>query len=118
LATCLKEHGLEVSFHSDLDNDIGEFERRGYVHASRLGLRTEPALEMPALIRERKRGNVPIVFYNTSSNLGHFSPLLALVRGVLRLPLAEDGKMPLNEFLDRWSAPEILRQSIIVGPSV
>jgi hypothetical protein len=118
LATCLKEHGLQVSFHSDPDNDIGEFERRGYVHARRLGLHVEPALEVPVLIRERKRGNVPIVFYNTSSNLGHFSPLIALRRGVLRLPLAEDGKMPLSEFLDRWSAPEILRQSIIAGPSV
>jgi hypothetical protein len=118
LAACLKEHGLQVSFHSDPDNDIGEFERRGYVHARRLGLHVEPALEVPVLIRERKRGNVPVVFYNTSSNLGHFSPLLALGHGVLRLPLAEDGKMPLSEFLDRWSAPEILRQSIIAGPSV
>jgi hypothetical protein len=116
LATCLKEHGLQVSFHSDPDNDICEFERRGYVHAHRLGIQVEPALEVSVLIRELKRGNVPIVFYNTSSNHGHFSPLLALRRGVLRLPLAENGKMHLSEFLDRWSAPEILRQSIIAGP--
>ncbi len=115
LATCLKEHGLKVSFHSDPDNDIGEFEKRGYVHAKRLGLLVEPALELSDLLRERKRGRVPIVLYNTSSDLGHFSPLLALRQGALRLPLAEDGKMPLSEFLDRWSAPRILRQSIVAG---
>jgi hypothetical protein len=115
LAACLKEHGLQVSFHSDPDNAIGEFERRGYIYARRLGLHVEPALELPDLLRERQRGHVPIVLYNTSSNNGHFSPLLALRSGILRLPMADGETMPLNEFLDRWSDPGILRQSVIVG---
>jgi hypothetical protein len=118
LATCLKEHGLQVSFHSDPDNDICEFERRGYIYARRLGLLVEPALELPVLLCERKKGHIPIVFYNTSSNHGHFSPLLAIRNGVLRLPLDENEMMPLSEFLSRWSAPGILRQSIIVSPFV
>lgn len=116
LAACLKEHGLNVSFHSDPDNDICEFERRGYIYARRLGLIVEPALELPVLLSELKRGHVPIVFYNTSSNKGHFSPILALRRGVIRLPLADGGVMPLSEFLNRWSDPGILRQSVIVSP--
>jgi hypothetical protein len=115
LATCLKEHGLQVSFHSDPDNDIGGWERRGYVHAQRLGLQIMPALDVPTLLRERKRGRVPIVLYNTPSDSGHFSPVLSISRGVLHLPMADGGKMPLSEFLARWSAPRILRQSIIVG---
>jgi hypothetical protein len=115
LASCLKEHGLDVSFHSDPDDDIGGFERRGYAHARHIGLDMGLAMDLPSLLRERKRGRVPIVLFNTSDDLGHFSPLLALRQGILRLPLAEDGKMPLSEFLVRWSAPRILRQSIVAG---
>jgi len=115
LAACLKEHGLQVSFHSDPDNNIGEFERRGYVRARRVGLLAEPALELSALLRERKRGRVPIVIFDTCPDAGHFSPLLSRRRGVLRLPLVEGGTMPETEFLARWSAPGILRQSIVAG---
>jgi hypothetical protein len=116
LATCLKEHGLRVSFHSDPDHDIGGFERRIYAHARRLGLQMGPALDLSTLLSERKRGHVPIVFYNASADIGHFSPLLSLRRSVLRLPLAEDGAMHLHEFLARWSAPGILRQAVIAAP--
>ena len=115
LATCLKEYGLQVSFHSDPDNDIGGWERRGYAHARRLGLQMGPALDLPTLLLERKRGRLPIVLYNTPSGNGHFSPVLSIRRGVLCLPLADGGKMPSDEFLARWSAPRILRQSVIVG---
>ena len=93
LATCLLEHGLYVSFHSDPDSDIGEFERRGYVHARRLGLQMGSALDLPTLLRERRRGRVPIVIYSTPYDAGHFSPLLSLHSGVLRLPLANGGTM-------------------------
>jgi hypothetical protein len=116
LATCLLEHGLQVSFHSDPDSDIGGFERRGYGRARRLGLQMEPALDLPGLLRERRRGRVPIVIYSTSADAGHFSPLLSIRQGVLSLPLAEGGKMPASEFLSRWTANGILRQAVIAGP--
>jgi hypothetical protein len=115
LASCLKEHGLQVSFNSDPDSEIGELERRGYARARRLGVPIGPALDLPILLRERQRGRLPIVFFNSSSDVGHFSPLLGLRRGVLRLPLADDGTVPVSEFLARWSDPGILRQSIVVG---
>lgn len=116
LAACLLEHGLDVSFHSEPDSEIGEFERRGYARAYRIGLQVRPALGLPGLLRERRRGRVPIVIYSTPLNAGHFSPLLSLRHGVLRLPLAEGGTMPENEFLTRWTAPGILRQAVIAGP--
>jgi hypothetical protein len=118
LAAGLKEHGLRVSFHSDPDSNIGAFERRCYARARRLGLPLEPALDLTALLKERRRGRIPIVFYNTSSDIGHFSPLLGIRSGLLRLPFAESRTMPISEFLTRWSEPEILRQSVVVEPGL
>jgi hypothetical protein len=115
LATALKEHGLGVSFHSDPDERIGGFERRCYAKARRVGIVAKPALELPALITARKRGAIPIVFYNTESNNGHFSPLLGARNGYLRLPLAESGKMTESDFVSRWSEPEVLRQCVIAN---
>jgi hypothetical protein len=115
LAVGLKEHGLRVSFHSDPDRNIGAFEKRYYTRARRVGLPLEPALDLTSLLRERRRGRVPIVFFNTPSDVGHFSPLLGIRSGLLRLPLTDSGAMPTNDFLTRWSEPEILRQSVIVG---
>ena len=116
LAACLKENGLSVSFHTDPDDSIGGFEAKGYARARALGLFPEPVLELSALLSQRRRGRIPIVLFNTDSNLGHFSPLLGSRRGLLKLPLADNELMPIEEFLVRWSAPEILRQCVIAGP--
>ncbi len=114
-AAGLKEHGLQVSFHSDLDIHVGGFEKRCYARANRVGVLVEPALELPAVLRERKRGRIPIMFFNTSSDVGHFSPLLGLHNGELTVPLVKGGKMSEGDFLDRWSEPVILRQCVIAG---
>jgi hypothetical protein len=47
--------------------------------------------------------------------LVHFSPLLGIRSGLLPIPFAESRTMPISEFLTRWSEPEILRQSVIMG---
>jgi len=88
LAAGLKELGLQVSFHSEQDDKIGGFE---------------------------KRGRIPIVLYDTPSASGHFSPLLGIRGELLRLPLAENGAMSTDDFLAAWSAPGILKQCVIAG---
>jgi hypothetical protein len=115
LAAGLKELGLQVSFHSELDDHIGVFEKRGYARASRLGIPVSPPMELSAVLRQRRRGRIPIVLYDTPSGTGHFSPLLGVRGGLLRLPLAENGAMPSEKFLAAWSAPEILKQCVIAG---
>jgi hypothetical protein len=117
LAAGLKELGLEVSFHSEKDDHIGGFEKRGYARARRLGIPVKPAVELSVLLRERRNGRVPIVLYDTASESGHFSPLLGRRGSLLRLPLAPEGTMPTDEFLAAWSAPGILRQCVVVGNS-
>lgn len=115
MAAGLKEQGLQVSFYSDPDTHIGGFEKRCYARAHRAGVLSAPALDLPTIFRERKRGRIPIVFFNTPSNVGHFSPLLGIQDGDLRLPLADGGKMSEADFLERWAEPEILRQCVITS---
>jgi hypothetical protein len=115
LAAALKTHGLSVSFHSQPDAHIGGFERRCYAYARSVGIVVEASLELSEVLRWRKRGNIPIVLFNTSANDGHFSPLLGSRNGTLRLPLADGGKMPESTFIARWSDPGILRQCVIAG---
>jgi hypothetical protein len=115
MAAGLSEMGLQVSFHSEEDHEIGEFEKRGYARARRLGISVDPPIELPVLLRQRRYGRIPIVLYDTASGSGHFSTLLGARGSTLRLPLAEKGAMPTDEFLVAWSAPKILRQCIIAG---
>ena len=115
LAAGLKEHGLRVSFHSDPDAYVGGFEKRCYARAYRVGVLAAPALDLPTVLRERKRGCIPIVFFNTPYDVGHLSPLLGIQDGELRLPFADGGKMSERDFLERWAEPEILRQCVITS---
>lgn len=115
LASCLQEHGLLVSFHSDPDTNIGRFERTRYARAHRAGIVTQPALDLTSLLRERKRGRIPIVLFNTPSDEGHFSPLLGCHDGIVRLPLAEGGSMTTRDFEAARIEPFINRQCVIAG---
>jgi hypothetical protein len=115
LAAGLKSYGLRVSFYTDPDFQIGGFERRCYAHAARMGLCPQPALELSAILEAQRAGAVPIVLFNSESNVGHFSPLLGVHKRVLNLPLAEGERMRMARFLERWSEPDILRQCVIAA---
>lgn len=117
LATCLKMHGLHVSFHTDSDPQIGPFETRCYARAARMGILPHPALELSALSSALSRGCIPIVLFNSEWDVGHFSPFVGVSRGSVMLPLADDEKLPVNRFLARWSEPGIQRQCVIAAPS-
>ena len=115
LAATLKLHGLRVSFHTDPDPQIGGFERRCYARAARMGLHPLPALELTDVLKAQRAGAVPIILFNSESDVGHFSPLIGLHKGVLNLPLADGEKMGMAQFLTGWSEPGILRQCIIAA---
>lgn len=94
---------------------IGEFEKRCYARARSVGLVVEPPVELSFLLRERRLERIPIVFFNTDSDCGHFSPLLGVHNGQLLLPMAEGGTMRIDDFLSKWSAEGINRQCAIAG---
>jgi hypothetical protein len=113
LAACLKMHGLQVSFFTEPDPAIGGFEKRCYARAARLGVLPQPAVPLSAVLRAHRRGYIPIVLFNSEDGIGHFSPLIGLSEGMVKLPLADGNEMPKNQFIDRWSEPGILRQCVI-----
>jgi len=115
LATCLKTHGLQVSFYSDPDSTIGGFEKRCYARAAKMGILPRPAIELPTVALVLRRGCIPIVLFNSETGIGHFSPLLGLRRGKVLLPLADEEEIPRDRFLARWSEPGIFRQCVIAG---
>ncbi len=115
LAAAVRSHGLSASFHSDPDPEIGGFEKRCYGYARRLGILPQQSVDVSYLLRERRRGRIPIVLFNTPEDVGHFSPLLGRRAGMLQLPLARNGEMSEADFTIRWSEPGILRQCVIVG---
>ncbi len=113
LATCLKMHGVRVSFCTDPDPEIGGFEKRCYARAARLGILPLPALELSAVALALRRGCIPIVLFNSESGIGHFSPVRGIRKGRIMLPLADEEEMPTKRFIARWSEPAILRQCVI-----
>ena len=105
---------MTVAFHSDPDSEIGGFERQCYARARRLSVLPQPALDLDRLLTEVHQGHLPIVLFNTDSEVAHFSPLIGFANGKLQLPLAHGDSMSHGEFLMRWSAPGILRQCVII----
>jgi hypothetical protein len=72
-----------------------------------------PALELSAIALALHRGCIPIVLFNSESGIGHFSPVLAIRKGRIILPLADEEEIPKKRFIARWTEPEILRQCVI-----
>jgi len=113
LASALAEHGLAVEFYSQPDPRPKPIERRLYSRARRLGVAVRPATSLERLLSAIDRDHVPIVFYNTPDDVGHFSALLGSRRGRLLLPNTSTGSVSVDEFYRGWRQPGILRQAII-----
>ena len=114
LAAALAQYGLGVAFHSRKDSHRHPIEVRLYRRALRLGVALLPATSLRQLVTAIDEDHVPIVFYNTRDNVGHFSPLLGARRGRLLLPNTVEGTVAVAEFERGWRQPGILQQAIVV----
>jgi hypothetical protein len=112
LALALREHGLSVSFHTEEDPDPMPIERRLYKTAERSGVVIGKALQVKELLDRIRSGEVAIVCFETDAGEGHFSPLIGVKRRKLVLPYTDQGKMDIEEFERRWTAPGICRQCV------
>jgi len=113
LATGLARHGLSVQFYSQRDPRPAPLERSLYRLARRLGIAIRPATTLTRLIKTIDQGGIPVVFWNTQDDVGHFSPLLGIRRGHVVLPNTSTGSLSVAEFQRGWRHPGILRQAIV-----
>ncbi len=115
LATALQRLGLNTAFYTDPDPNPHYFERQAYGLAKKLGISINSALELESLMIQIKLGKLPIVLYDSPEFIGHFSPVLDIDDQKLILPLDPGKEIERQEFQNRWAAPEIYRQCIVVG---
>jgi hypothetical protein len=113
IAVALAEHGLEVVFHTDVDDDIQPLELMLYKRARRLGVPIRPAISLSRLKETIADGAVPIVFYSAGDGEGHFSPVVEVTSGRIVLPNDRSGGMSVNQFRRAWRAPGFPRQVVI-----
>jgi len=115
LALALREHGLRVNFHTEEDPAPMPIERRLYKTAERSGVVVGNALQVNELLNRIRSGEVAIVCFNTDAGDGHFSPLIGVKRRQLVLPYTDQGRMDVEEFERRWTAPGICRQCVFAA---
>lgn len=115
LAVALREHGLSVTFYGEPDPQPKLIEQRCYRSAENIGVRIEPAIALDMLLAQVSQNHVPIISYNTDEDNGHLSPILGVENDKVILPYSDEGMMSKAELCNRWSAPEIFRQCLIVS---
>ena len=117
LAAGLRGLGLEVSFHSEKDDDIGGFEKRGYALARRLGISVSQQCSCRFSCVSAEADVFPLCCTTRLPNqvISLRSSVVGAVFFVSRLPRKEPCR--LDECLAAWSAPGILRQCVVVGNS-
>lgn len=117
LALALREHGLGVRFHTDRDPGPAASERKLYAEARRRGIAIGPALSVPVLVAMASPTCVPIVLYQADRD-PHFSPVLGQRRGRVLMPLADVGFLSARALAVARRQPGILRQTVVVTPTV
>ena len=116
MALALHELGLSVAFYTDPDLSQTQMEKRCYQTAQAVGLAILPALELETLLTRINKNHLAIVLYNENRG-AHFSPLLGVKGGKMRLPYASGNEKEMDKagFIENWDVPEICRQCLIVS---
>ena len=120
LALALKEHGLNISFHSDPDPAPERTERKCYRMAEELGITTSSGMGLDEVLSKVTPATIPIVLYETDSGNGHFSPVFGLLDGYVYLPYAETDetrRISHEKLESKRVALGIFRQCVIVSRS-
>jgi hypothetical protein len=115
MAVALREFGLTVRFYTEEDPTPNPIEERCYKLAYKLGVSINSSTDVKYLCSQISDHTVPVVFYDTSEGIGHFSPFLGINDGHLILPYDQNQKMKVSDFQKRWNASGIYKQCLIVS---
>ena len=116
LASALRQRGLTVDFFTDPDPDPNARDMSFYPIAAMLGVRINPAIGIDALLAKVNKRQIPVVLFMSDEETGHLSPMLGSgADGSIHLPYYYPPLMPKDEFVRRWSTPDVLRQCLIAS---
>jgi hypothetical protein len=115
MALALREFGLAVAFYTETDPNPHPIEKRCYRLAARAGVSINQAIDLQLVCSQISRQRLPIVLYDTPEGDGHFSPLLGQIGRKLILPFDCEHAIAVKDFRERWNAPGIFRQCLIVS---
>ena len=115
MALALREFGRRVIFYTEPDPAPQLIEKRCYKLAQEAGIPINNAIAIKSLCAAIRRDCLPIVFYDTVSGMGHFSPLIGFQGNKLLLPFDENQEITITDFNQRWNAPGIYRQCLVVS---
>jgi hypothetical protein len=120
IARALHRLELDVTLFGDDDSTSRPEEAALLTELLEAGASVQPAVSIDHLASLARNRYVPILFYNSDSDLGTFSPFAGLDRkDRLKLPYDADGntRMARDVFMEKWTSPGIFRQCVLVGPS-
>jgi hypothetical protein len=114
LAVALHEHSVYVEFYSEPDPTPHPLETLFHQRATELDICRHASPDLETILSLVSPDCIPIILYNTDSDAGHFSPVVGVDGNLVFLPHTDERHMQKAELEERWSAPCILRQCILV----
>ncbi|ADB40812.1 hypothetical protein Slin_4834 [Spirosoma linguale DSM 74] len=89
-----------------------------YRRAAELGIYRKEPPELNSILAKVNSSCIPIIFYNTEDDVGHFSPIVGTQGDQVLMPYTDKRTMSKVELQQRWSAPGILRQCLLVSAPI
>lgn len=114
LAVALREHQVWVEFYAEPDPLPHAIEKHYHQRAAELGIDRREPPELETILSLISPDCIPILLYNADDNIGHFSPIVGIDGDQVAMPYTDERLMAKAELQNRWSAPDILRQCILV----
>lgn len=114
LAVALKQLGLKVSFHTDVDPDLQPTEQCFYQKATEMNIAIEPAIDYAQIFQAVEQGKFVIAYYDTLEGVGNHSLIYSADLEEVCFFDTFDA-MPVAVFEQQRQVEGICRQVIIIG---
>ena len=114
LAVALKQLGLKVSFHTDVDPDLQPTEQWFYQKATEMNISIEPAIDYAQIFQAVEQDKFVIAYYDTLEGVGNHSLIYSADLEEVCFFDTFDA-MPVPVFEQQRQVEGICRQVIIIG---
>ena len=116
IALLFHDLGFDTVFRTVEDLDKHKDESPLYNKAEKKGLKIKPPLEADEFNQVIKSGKHLIVFYDEEIDQGHFSPVEAINKDIIKLPMSNYGDLSVLDFQERRARLGFLKQTVEIQP--